>query len=397
MSTEPAATRPTRDPTDHPPWEGRQAAHHVQARRLLVGPTPAPETWSPGPRAGGLADKAVFHLLKVLFSRSHQRNLAGAHYVDLEGGWMDRSVEAAEDLTTFFPRPLAPPLVAARRRGALPGGWIEDLRFSSADYAPWRATSTEVLARFPKNGTVHARHLCHEEPGRPAVIWLHGWGMGSYALEARICQARRLYEELGVDVYLHVQPFHGPRRPRGVLFAGELYPSTDMTLTNEAMLQTAWELRALLAWHRKMRGGPGGALGLSLGGYTAAMLATVAPELAFAACILPVADVPALMWSNGRGTADRVRAEEEGVVFDDFCQSMAVHAPLAHPPALPPERLLLVGARGDRIIPPIHTRVLAEHWGQPQLHWFPGGHVTHFGRGGYMRVIMDFLRRTLRR
>ncbi len=53
--------------------------------------------------------------------------------------------------------------------------------------------------------------------------------------------------------------------------------------------------------------------------------------------------------------------------------------------------------RGDRIIPPIHTRVLAEHWGHPQLHWFPGGHVTHFGRDGYMRVIMNFLRRTLGR
>jgi len=364
------------------------------ARRLLVGATPRPAVGGPGARVGGAADLAVFHLLKVLFSRSHRRNLAGAHYLDLEGGWMDLSLQAAEDLEDFYPRPLTPPLIAARRRGRLPGGWVEDLRFSSADYAPWRPTASRVLARYPKNGTAHARHLCHAEPGHPALIWLHGWGMGSYSLEARICQARRLYA-LGLDVYLHIQPFHGPRRPHGVVFSGELYPSTDVTLTNEALMQSIWELRTLLAWHRKVRGGAGGVLGLSLGAYLAASMATVAPELAFAACLLPVADVPALMWSNGEGTEDRLRAEAEGVPFDDFCQSMAIHAPLAHPPALPPERLLLVGARGDRIIPPVHTQVLWEHWGRPRLHWFDGGHVTHFGRSSYMRVLVDFLRETL--
>jgi pimeloyl-ACP methyl ester carboxylesterase len=320
--------------------------------------------------------------------------------VDLEGGWMELSLQAAEDLGSFFPLPDPPPLIAARRRGELPGGWIEDLRFSSADYAPWRESSRQALERFPRNRTAHARHLRHEAPGHPALLWLHGWGMGgSYALEARLCRARRLFE-LGLDVYLCVQPFHGPRLPRGVLFAGELYPSTDVGLTNEGMMQTAWELRALMARHRRICGGRAGVMGLSLGGYVAAVMATVAPELAFAICLLPVADVPALMWSNGQDTEHRRRAEREGVVFDDFCQSMALHAPLAHPPALPPERLLLVGARGDRIIPPAHTRALWEHWGRPRLHWYPGGHVTHFGRGGgegYLLAVESFLQEQMER
>lgn len=363
------------------------------AHELLVGPKPAAMS-GPDPirtRLGGAVDVFVFHVLKQVFTRSHRGNLALADYRALEAGWMELSSEAVEDnqLETWFPRP-DPPLVSAVRVASLPGGWLEDLRFSGSGYAIGRPTAYEMLRRYPDNAVAHARHFRHADSGHPAVVWAHGWGMGHYPVETAVSRARWLYD-LGLDVYLYTQPFHGARQPPRVLFAGSLHPSTHITRTNEAFLQTAWEIRALLAWHRRISDAPGGVIGLSLGGYVAALLASVAPELAFAICLLPMVDVPALMWSNGEGTPDRARAEREGVVFDNFCQSMAVHAPLARCPKIPRERLMLIGALGDRIIPPVHTRVLWEHWGRPRLHWYSDGHLTHFGRRGYLDQIARFL------
>jgi hypothetical protein len=83
-----------------------------------------------------------------------------------------------------------------------------------------------------------------------------------------------------------------------------------------------------MAWHHAQTGYPTGAMGLSLGGYVSAALATFAPELAFAVCLQPAADIPALMWSNGHGTPEQQTAQQAGVTLDFFCLAMSVHAPL---------------------------------------------------------------------
>jgi pimeloyl-ACP methyl ester carboxylesterase len=341
----------------------------------------------------------VFQLLHHLFTAAHRRNLsvAGAngevptedHYRFLESGWLEISETWGARPAPFFPRP-QPPQLRLVRRTRLPGGWCEDLELSS-DHAPGRATARRMRKAHPGNALAPVRLYRHSGTGHPALMWIHGWGMGDHRLEAAVCRARALYR-LGLDVYLYVQPYHASRRPPGTLFAGMLYPSTHLDRTNEAFLQTIWEIRSLVAWHRHRGGGPAGVMGLSLGGYVAAVAASVADELAFAVSILPLADVPALMWSNGDGTPDRLRAEAEGVTFDDFCRSMAIHGPLARGLAIPRDRLLLVGARGDRIIPPVHTEVLWEHWGRPRLCWIPGSHVMQFGRHGYLTAAMGLLK-----
>jgi dienelactone hydrolase len=362
-----------------------ERAHLEAARSLDVGPRPL----EPGGRTvSGALDVIGFRLLRRFFSRTHRGELEEADYDLLEGGWLQR---AARGSAAFFPAPAAPE-VTTERRGSLPGGELVDLRFSSVPYSA-RAAAQQLLHRYPANANALARCYHHHERGRPAVLWLHGWGMGFHAVESFVSRARRLYD-LGLDVYLYVLPYHAERRPPGVVFAGSVFPTTQMTRTNEAFFQAAWECRSLVAWHRAQGGGPCGVVGLSLGGYLAAVLASVtrAAELACAVCLMPVADIPTLMWSNGEGTEERRRAEEAGITFDMFCRSMALHAPLAHRPALERERLLLVGARGDHIIPPQHTTALWEHWGRPALHWIEGSHLLHVGRRGYLERVEAFLR-----
>jgi pimeloyl-ACP methyl ester carboxylesterase len=374
------------------PPTASQSLHLEAARRLDVGPMPAVRSKKIRSRLGGLGDAATFRLMRWLFSAAHRRELEGADYHELEGGWLERSEAAEETGEDYFPVPSSP-VVTWRQVGRLPdGGLVLDLEVPSEGYGGHRATARQMLARYPENRTAHARCYRHQGEGHPALIWLHGWSMGFHPVEAVVCRARRLYG-MGLDVYLYVQPYHAQRRPAGIVFAGQVFPTAHLTRTNEGFLQAVWECRALMAWHRERGGAPlTGVAGLSLGGYLAAVLASVAPETSFAACLMPVADVPALIWSNGEGTAERRWAEEAGITFETFCRSMAVHAPLAHALAIPKERVLLVGAEGDRIIPPLHTEALWRHWGQPRLRHVPASHLVHFGRRAYLAELEGFLR-----
>ena len=385
------AARLYRAPRVASPSEAERA-HLAAARRLDVGPMPAAGRGASS--LGELVDGVAFRAMRRFFSRVHRGELDGAGYDELEGGWLAVAGSASLERERYFPAPAATSVRVVRERaGCLPdGGSIEDLELPS-DYSD-RPAARQLLERYPENAVAHARCYRHPGAGRPALIWLHGWGMGFHGVEAFVCRARRLYA-LGLDVYLYVLPYHARRRPRGVRFAGEVFPTTHMTRSNEGVIQAAWECRSLMAWHRQRASAPCGVAGLSLGGYLAAVLASVAPETAFCACLMPVADLPTLMWSNGEGTDERRRAEEAGITFDMFCRSMAVHAPLAHQLLLPPERVLLVGARADRIIPPVHTEVLHEHWGRPRLCWIPGGHIVHLGRRAYLAELEELVRATV--
>ena len=41
--------------------------------------------------------------------------------------------------------------------------------------------------------------------------------------------------------------------------------------------------------------------------------------------------------------------------------------------------------------PPKHARLLWEHWGEPDLHWFAGSHLIHLGRDAYHGRMREFL------
>ena len=63
-------------------------------------------------------------------------------------------------------------------------------------------------------------------------------------------------------------------------------------------------------------------VGMSLGGYTAALYATV-EEPPFVAPMIPVASFPDLLWSHGEGRPERARAEREGITLAMLRQDIA--------------------------------------------------------------------------
>ena len=126
---------------------------------------------------------------------------------------------------------------------------------------------------------------------------------------------------------------------------------------------------------------------MSLGGYTTSLLATVAPEVQFAAPMIPVASFPDLLWMHGEGRAERARAEREGITLEMLQDAMAMHTPLDRKPLVSSNRMLVISADGDRIAPPQHAHRLAKHFGAEELR-FAGGHLFQVGRGDAFRAIV---------
>jgi pimeloyl-ACP methyl ester carboxylesterase len=341
-------------------------------------------------RAGAAVDKQALKLMERAMQRNGVRRpppdarrkleMVAAHY---------NTPENLADDSAFFPAPSAP---AVRERRLTPRAGakrVTELSFESR----WRPTLpayVDEYAAYDENLTAHARLYQRGSTARPVAILIHGWGGGAYWLEERAFVVS-YWLRLGLDVALFQLPFHGKRAPRQSPRSGGLFPSPHVVRTNEAFGQAVHDLRALIA-HLRDRGAPSvGVMGMSLGGYTTALVATVEADLAFAIPIIPAADMAALMWRHGETSPQRRRAEAVGVDGVLLQNVFRAHAPLARAPRVPFERRMIVAGRGDAITTPEQAEALWRHWGEPAIHWFPGGHLAQIGRGDGFRAIRAHL------
>jgi pimeloyl-ACP methyl ester carboxylesterase len=295
----------------------------------------------------------------------------------------------------FFPAP-SEPVVTMTHVGDGPlGTHVIDLRHPS-DYEPFVPAARELHLRVPENLTSYARWWTSER-GRPTIVLLHGWGGGNHWVTERTF-AVSYWLRHGYDVAAFVLPFHGERAPGShPMRSGALFPSPNPLRTNEAFGQAIFDLRGLSRFLRG-RGAPVvGALGMSLGGYTTALWASVAGPadeggIDFAVAMIPAVSFARLMWRHGEHSPERIRAARAGVTEDLLVDAFAVHTPTTRPARLPRERLFVIAGRGDRITPPDHAEALAAHWGI-DVRWFDGGHLAQLGRGDPIREVRRELRR----
>lgn len=246
-------------------------------------------------------------------------------------------------------------------------------------------------ARFPAaahNDTVVARLLRHEHrPEAPWVVCLHGFGMGTSRFDLTTLWATHLHRRLGFNVAVPVAPLHGPRRTADDI---QLL-SLDLTSTLHGITQAIWDVRRLIGWIRDNGGVRVGVYGLSLGGYLAAMLAGI-ERLDVVVAGIPFADVLGLMAHHGPppGFVGALRSAAAD-------RALRVVNPVAMGPAVPPERMALLAARGDRLIPGEQTLALWREWDRAAIHWVNGGHVGYTWSREGRRFAGDRLRSALAR
>lgn len=328
---------------------------------------------------------AIFHRSAASRARSPTESLSHAERMRAMAAiaeLYDRPEHYPPDGPFFArPEPMVPRVAHVR---PLAGGEVVDWTWPSA-FQPFCADVAERYLGHTTNRTAAARLFLHDDRPRPAALLLHGYRAGQYAFEERAWPVDWLFEK-GIDVVLPVLPFHAVRAHRP---GPPIFPGSDPRLSNEGFRQSILDLRTLLG-HLRARGAPAvGVMGMSLGAYAASLLATVEDRLDFAVPMIPLASLAHVAKSLGRlvGTREEQRAQLEGL---DALHRVV--SPLARPPRLAPERVLVLAAEGDRITPPEHARWLAAHFHAP-LEVFPGGHLLQFGRAQAFRSIGRMLGR----
>ncbi|MEI7891643.1 MAG: alpha/beta hydrolase family protein [Myxococcales bacterium] len=282
------------------------------------------------------------------------------------------------DASRFFvpPDPIAPRLEFVR---AMPDHvQVWDASWASR-FEPFAESVRDKYLANEANHTAVARLFLASKP-RPAVVLVHGYSAGQWRVEERVWPLRWLLRR-GLDVALVVLPFHALRAKTD---SGRFppWPSRDPRITNEGFGQAVYDIRALLGWLGRRGAGPIGMMGMSLGGYTTALMATLQPDLAFAVPVIPLASLADFARDHGK-LPPGAEGDEQHAMLE------AIHrvvSPLARPSLLVPEQVLVIGARQDRITPVQHAERLASHFQVPLVR-FDGAHLVHVGIGDAYRAV----------
>ncbi|MFK8329857.1 alpha/beta hydrolase family protein [Pseudomonas sp. BJa5] len=296
----------------------------------------------------------------------------------------------AQDASRVFQ---APPKGIAISQRALPGNDIRrfQLRFASP-FKPLNPYARPQFEAMQRNRFAHAQHWCHGDRPRPTLIVIHGFAADPHWLNAHALSLAGFYRR-GYDILLFTYPHHGRRAERSDWFSGQGLFGGGLVAFNEAPLHAIHDLRVFIDYLQGRGVEPIGVTGISLGGYTAALLAAVDPRLAYCIPIVPaVSPVDVFLEWQPTGLLLSRLMRSQGIGVAEMRGLLAVHNPLTYAPCLEGERMLIIGGAGDRITLPRHLRLLHRHWPGSALHWFPGNHILHLGRGEYlacMGALMD--------
>jgi dienelactone hydrolase len=278
------------------------------------------------------------------------------------GGWTESPLHFHE-----LPPPMGPMAVANARSAGLD---LEVMRYDSEFEPRSGAPGRERWLSYRANRSAEVRLVRH----RDSADWLvcvHGLGMGRAFLDLRLLDAQWLHGR-GVNLAFPVLPLHGLRRR--ALVSGTGFVSGDVADTLHALTQAIWDLRRLIAWLRSQGAARVGVYGLSLGGYTSAVLAAVEDDLDFVLAGVPATEMAELMWFHASLRALAL-AEGHGITPERLSAALLPVAPLVLKPRVPRERRFLFGATADRFVPPRQVEALWRHWECPPMSWYPGAHL----------------------
>ena len=288
------------------------------------------------------------------------------------------------DTARFFPAPNGSVELALRQ--VRPGVWEASW---PSTFEPFLASVAERYLSRVENRTARARLYLKNPAGaacsRPAILAVHGYMGGQWLLEENAWPIEWLLRR-GLDVVIPVLPLHAGRG--GAHRGAPAFPSSDPRLTNEGFRQAVTDIRTLVRWLRD-RGAPKvGVIGMSLGGYTSALTATVTDEIDFVMPLVPLASIADFAREQGR-LGDGPLAEEQHTAPE---RANWIVSPLARPLMVPTCRALVVAAEYDRTTPVAHATRIARHFDCEMLS-IAGGHLVQIGRAEAFRALAALLER----
>ncbi|MFM9035520.1 MAG: alpha/beta hydrolase [Mycobacterium sp.] len=302
---------------------------------------------------------------------------------------------ARKDPAKSFPAPSTVPNVSTRAANPIAGyiahGNVHNGSFPSA-FEPINPDVRERWRVFQRNNIVRFQHWRHTDGPRPTLCVIHGF-MGSPYLLNGLFFALPWFYRSGYDVLLYTLPFHGRRAEGGSPFSGYGFFANGMTGFAEAMGQAVYDFRTILNWLQHNGVDRIALTGLSLGGYTSALVASADDRLEAVIPNVPLVTPESAFdeWWPASKVVQLARFVG-GMSREEAYSGFAYHSPLNYRPLVPKDRRLIITGLGDRLAPPGHAEALWEHWDRCALHWFPGNHVLHVSQPEYLRRTNRFLR-----
>ena len=225
-------------------------------------------------------------------------------------------------------------------------------------------------SRTRANRTADATVLRHPAGPRPWIVCLHGTAMGR-DIDLQSFHVRHLFADLGCNVVLPILPLHGPRReprvPRHISFdrsarqhprsrAGARRRPPDHRLDPHAVpgrhRPAGCFARRL---RRRARGRSRTATRLRRRDYSRDRLPDALPQ--------------------PNATRDARPAHSDARTRDRAAYRRFATAP--HPPHASTRRFIAAGLVDRLVDPDEQVTPLWHHWQQPNIHWYPGGHIGY--------------------
>jgi hypothetical protein len=307
------------------------------------------------------------------------RDIRDAYHLFAHQGWL-------AEPESFHIDPPVPERVTVSRERAM------DVRYEHLSFASGFEPHAGIPGRgkwlsHRENRTAHAWLLRHADPSAPWLVGLHGFGMGQPMLDLRAFRAAQMHRNLGINQALVVLPLHGPRQIPGSR-RGEGFMSVALVDSLHGFAQTAWDTRSVIRWIRSTSGPdvPIGVHGVSLGGYSSALVASLESGLACAIAGIPATDIPDLFLRHSPPHVRR-RALETGALGPEARSVHSVVSPLVLKPKVARPRRYIFAGVGDRMSTAVQARRLWEHWDRPSIEWYPGGHIGFFMTARVQRYV----------
>jgi dienelactone hydrolase len=237
----------------------------------------------------------------------------------------------------------------------------------------WDVTfPSPVVTPYELNNTVHAEYFRPRSAGKhPAVIVLHILG-GDFPLSRLFCN--RLAQQ-GVAALFVKMPYYGPRRdpnsPRRMV-------STNPDETVEGMTQAVLDIRRATAWlasRDEVDPEQIGIFGISLGGITGALAASIEPRIQNVCLLLAGGDIGRVALDSPELKRIRGGKLPQGD-REAILQKLALIDPVTYAARARDKRVLMLNATHDEVVPKDCTLALWTAFGEPQIKWYTGGHYS---------------------
>ena len=234
------------------------------------------------------------------------------------------------------------------------------------------------------NQKARLRMLKLKVPGSTIAIVINGFSSGHHLIE-RLAWPIQMFRRQGIGVALYALPFHGPRAR---VFPPE-WPGQNLRMLIEGFRQAIWDLRVAIRGLREQGAKRVGVIGMSLGGYTSSLLATVTSDLDFAIPYVPIGSIPDFMEEN-----DLVSSSPH--LQNDLAEAYRAHmnaiSPMTRAPAIAPERITVISGELDRLATVEQGAKLSQHLGCRHV-VFQGAHLIQKGRAqAFKETFREFRR-----